>query len=495
MMNSTINRIIDNLLSGMMPHSSKLKLQDDIKSYISNLYESFRLTKNLLFRNEPVDFYQNYLPLTLVGNGEHIRFNKPDAFLDEYKKIAILGNAGSGKTTLLRYITLQTIDFDSSVPIYIELRHFGNQLLSFEDFISNNITDEFETEIKELFRHGKFLFLFDGYDEINFVEGENTISQIENFITKYNKNNFIITSRPGTNIESLNQFHVYEIAPLNKNDISIYIERLQLSNSKKDIFYQSIDDDLYFHQYLTSPLFLSIYVNYIVSHNDLNIPKKKSIFFRNVIDTLFSKHDAVSKLGFVRNKLSGLNKDELEVVSIILAFRSLITSTNSFSKDILIKELELIKRNQNLSFENDKLIYDLTISVNILIVDGDYYSFPHILLLEYLASLFIARLSANQKSSFYQKILAANKIAISSSLLTFLYELDYQPFLKEFLIPAVDNSRLYSFDKYSDSVIDEFMTRNFKIDNDYHSKRELIQKLKRDLKSNDENELGELFAM
>ena len=495
MMNYTISKIIDNLRSGMMPHSSKIKFKDDVKSYVSNLYESFRLTKNLLFRNEPVDFYQNYLPLTLIGNGEHKRFSVTDSFLEEYKKIAILGNAGSGKTTLLRYITLQTIDFDSSVPVYIELRHFGNQHLSFEDFISSNISDEFAIEIKELFRNGNFLFLFDGYDEINFVEGENTISQIENFITKYNKNNFIITSRPGTNIESLSQFHVYEIAPLNKNDIYIYIERLQLSNYKKEVFFQSIDDDLYFHQYLTSPLFLSIYVNYIVSHNDLNIPKKKSIFFRNLIDTLFSKHDAVSKLGFVRNKLSGLNKDELEIVSIILAFRGLITSTNLFSKDILIKELELIKRNQRLSFENDKLIYDLTISVNILIVDGDYYSFPHVLLLEYLSSLFIARLSPNQKSSFYQKILSVHRISISNSLLTFLYELDYQMFLKEFLIPAIDNSSLLRYDIYTDNVINEFMKRNFKMSDDYSSRRELIHKLKQDLKSNDENELGELFIM
>src|SRR5690606_31596370 len=115
--------------------------------------------------------------------------------------------------------------------------HYNNQTLEFDDFVARLISEEFIPEIKNIFKEGNFLFLFDGYDEINFVEGENMISQIESFITKNFKNNFIISSRPGTNIESLSQFHVYEIAPLNENDIAIYIEGLQLSNNKKDIFY------------------------------------------------------------------------------------------------------------------------------------------------------------------------------------------------------------------------------------------------------------------
>lgn len=495
MIDSTLNKIIDAISLSIMHESSKAKLKREIQFYLSNTFEKLRVTKNLLFRNEPIDFFENYLPLTLQGKNESIRLTKPLEIIRNFNKVAILGNAGSGKSTLLRYITLDSIKRGELIPIYIELRLFGSQNLDFDDFVVNTVTPYSEEELKELFKEGNFLFLFDGFDEINFVEGENAISQIQNFISKYNRNSFVISSRPGTNVESLNEFHVYELAPLSENDIFFYVEKLNLSNNKKDIFYKSIENDNYFHQYLTTPLFLSIYIDYIINHNELTIPKNKTIFFRNIIDTLFSKHDAVSKLGFVRTKLSGLNKDELENVATILAFRALLTSKNTFSKDILIKELELIKRNQYLTFENDKLIYDLTITVNILIVYGDYYTFTHILILEYLAALFIARLPQDQKIIFYKKVLLEDKILISSSLLNFLYELDFQMLLKEFVITKLDKLTYSYNNKPSDNIVKEFLKMHFQSTENNFSNRSLIEQLKRQYKIDNDSDLGELFSI
>ncbi len=495
MLDFTINKIFDSISSSIMQESTRQKLKKEINIYIINTYEKFRLTKNLLFRNEPIDFYDNYLKLNLNEKNKNTRYRNPIEVLNNFNKIVILGNAGSGKSTLLKFITLNFIKSDTLIPIYIELRLFGNQKNDFETFVINTISQQFNNEIKELFHQGRFVFLFDGFDEINFIEGENTISQIQNFISNFYKNSFIITSRPGTNIESLNEFHVYDLAPLNENDIISYVEKLQISNSKKELFFESIENDTYFHQYLTTPLFLSIYIDYIINNNLSSIPKNKTIFFRNIIDTLFSKHDAVSKLGFVRTKLSGLNKDQLESVSTILAFRALLTSSNTFSKDILIKELELIKRNQSLNFENDKLIYDLTITVNILLVAGDYYSFAHILILEYLASIFIARLPLNQKNIFYKKVLFEDKILLSTSLLNFLFELDMQMFMREFLIPKIETSSGYEI-RNSSIIIKEFLSQQFNYsDESLFGKRQFLNKLKIEYRINDQNDLDELFML
>ncbi|WP_405571883.1 NACHT domain-containing protein [Winogradskyella sp. Asnod2-B02-A] len=491
MIDYTLNKLIESAFSGIMDASKKKKLANDIGSHLANLYERFRLTKNLLFRNEPIDFYSNYLPLTLKSENNFLRINNPLELIENYSKTVILGSAGSGKTTLLKFILLKSIEHSNSIPIYLELRNFISEKHSFEDFVCDALSLNYNQEVKELFESGNFIFLFDGFDEINFSQGRDVIEQIQKFINKYNKNKFVITSRPGTNIESLSQFHIVEIAPLNVNDISLYIERLELSNHKKDMFYDSIREDSNFQQYLTTPLFLSIYINYIIGQNELNIPKSKSIFFRNIIDTLFSKHDSVSKLGYVRNKLSGLNKDELEYVSIILAFRALITSKYMFTKDNLISELELIKRNQGIEFENEKLIYDLTITVNILIHNVDYYSFPHILLLEYLASLFISRLSLNTKVAFYEKILMGKQIQLSSSLLNFLYELDTQIFLKTFLIPVIDDFNLRYSNENLEIVVNEFIELNFRNSN----RNSLLNQLRNMVKIDDDNELGELFSM
>lgn len=493
MIQYTIDRIFNSISSTILHESIKWKMKEEIQSYVNNTYEKFRLTKNLLFRNEPIDFLRNYIPITLTINEKRIRTKNPMDLFEEYNKIAILGNAGSGKTTFLKFLTINCITQEDYIPVYIELRLFNIENIDFESFITRIISNESKDKVSELFKKGGFIFLFDGFDEINYSEGSSAINQIQNFISNYNNNNFIISSRPGTNVESLNEFHVCEIAPLTETDIIFYIERLNLSNTKKEIFFQSIENDDYFHQYLTTPLFLSIYINYITNHSETNFPKNKSIFFRNIIDTLFSKHDAVSKLGFVRPKLSGLNKDELEKVATILAFRGLITGQNTFSKDILIKELELIKRNQILEFENDKLIYDLTITVNILIVIGDFYSFVHILILEYLAALFIARLPQIEKGLFYNRIMGEEKIPLSSSLLNFLSELDFQMLIKDFIIPKLENYSFPNLNSPSDSLVIELLKTKFEFTSIY-GYRDLVKKLKKEFRIQSDNDLGELFS-
>jgi len=161
-------------------------------------------------------------------------------------------------------------------------------------------------------------------------------------------------------------------------------------------------------------------------------------------------------LGIVREKLSGLNKDELETISTILAFRAFTGSTISITKDKLYNELELIKKNTKLLFENENLIYDLTITVNILIIESGYYSFNHIVFLEYLTCLFISRLSTEKKAKVYQQLINSERISMSTSFMNFLYELDNLPFVKYYLIPKLES--IYYSSNETNSSIMEFIS-------------------------------------
>jgi len=448
MLDYTINSIVSSLRKYFDDNNSLKKFTDEISQYLEGTYNKFKVTKNLLNRNKPINFYENYIPLSLIGEDKMFRINNSMGFIEENKKSIILGSAGSGKTTLLKHLTLQILEDGEKIPIYVELRNFNPDNHSFQEFICKTLSVTYSKLIEEFFKADKFVFIFDGYDEINYSTGLELINQVENFISKYRENKFIISSRPGTNIESLSSFQVFQLAPINQNDIHAYVSRLSLPLNSKEIFLSRIFNDDFFRQYLTTPLLLTLYVEYFKKTGDRDLSTRKSIFFRNIIDHLFSKHDSISKLGYVRNRLSGLNKDAIETVAQFLAFRSIIKNINSYTKDSLVQELEKAKRNLNMTFENEKLIYDLTITVNILQTNGYYYNFPHILIKEYLGALFISLLSLDRKKWFYNEILLQNIIQDSRSLINFLLELDTSSLVSEFLIPSIIKSR-YNEEKMS----------------------------------------------
>ena len=502
MISFVFDQLIDKIISSVKIKDEARNIEDELYKYSSHLYDKLRLTKNVIFRNRPIDFNENYIPLNLISSGEIINSENILQVLENYKKIIILGSAGSGKTTLLKHIAIDLFENGIGFPIFLELRNFNEEKTNFDEFVYKSISDK--VRINKLFENGKFVFIFDGFDEINYVKGKDVIAQIERFISKNSNNKFIFSSRPGTNIESLSQFYVYEIKPLNNEDISLFIRRMELPNQiRKDIFYH-LENDHGFYKYLTNPLFLSLYINYINYHSVNSIPSKKSVFFRNILDTLFSQHDSVSKLGFVRDKLSGLNRDQLENVASILAFRAFVSSNNSFSTDTLYNELNLIRKTTSYDFENENIIYDLTITVNILVNDSGYYSFAHLVLLEYLSSIFVARLNYDQKEKIYSKFIQTNKLFYSSTFLTFLYELDYRNFCQYFIIPFIDkyinsdnNLRDYSTDEviyFLSSMYNKNSFHNRELR--YMDKTSLIvirDKIVEDINNNDEDNIDNLL--
>jgi len=501
MLNYLIRDLVDSFASNIHLKGKAIDIEAEINSYVEKLYDKLRLTKNILFRNKPIDFYDNYIPLKLRLGEQILSTQNPFNFIEQNRKITILGSAGSGKTTLFKYFALNCIDSNFGIPIFLELRNFNEEKLNFEEFVSKNVSEI--VPINELFKSGKFVFIFDGFDEINFLDGKVIISQIEKFISKYTNNIFIISSRPGTNIESLSQFYVYEIAPLNDDDISLFVRKLDLPNKTRNSILYHLNKDEVFYQYLTNPLFLSLYINYVNFHAYADMPTKKTVFFRNILDTLFSQHDSVSKLGFVRNKLSGLNKDELETVSSILAFRALVSSSKSFSTDRLYNELQLIRDNTDLYFENENIIYDLTITVNVMVNDSSYYSFTHIVFLEYLASLFVSRLPINNKGKVYAQFLKTDKVYYSASFLNFLDELDHDSFVKLFLVPFIEKSlESPAFqDEHKNAQVLNFLMSNYMGDrNNYydnymirHNLTELYNRLIIEVNSSNDENIDELL--
>lgn len=119
---------------------------------------------------------------------------------------------------LTRHIFLLSAENCKHIPIIIELRNLNNCKETIEEYItriiSQNKISPNHKITERILKEGNFIFLLDGYDEIYSENKDKITTDIENFVDRYNKNVFIVTSRPGANAESLTRFDNFEVQSL-----------------------------------------------------------------------------------------------------------------------------------------------------------------------------------------------------------------------------------------------------------------------------------------
>ena len=101
---------------------------------------------------------------------------------------------------------IKAIQDKTYIPILLELRDYSDFPGDFQEFIYHSLTAlEFDLEMN-YFEHGLstgcFVFLLDGLDEVKSNRYLKLCKEIEYLCSRYKKNYYIITSRPGKGYES-----------------------------------------------------------------------------------------------------------------------------------------------------------------------------------------------------------------------------------------------------------------------------------------------------
>lgn len=266
-------------------------------------------------------------------------------------------------------------------------------------------------------------------------------------------------------------FHNFEVCELSDEDINQFIKK-QIPHSEKELCDKIIEavnsqDNLSYKSFLSNPLLLSMFVLTFQSYS--SIPQKRSEFYSQVFDALFSVHDSMSKLAFVREKQSGLSKEQIIEVLKLFSFISYFDEKFIFSGLYLNKKFDFIKeKKKSLNFENTKIINDLQVAINILNKEGTDYTFPHRSLQEYFTAIYIFSLNEENKKTVYNKIM--NSLTVKNRFLhsskdnfyLLLSELDEINVIKYALIPYFENFiKTKNINKYKyKTIIDTFLILN-----------------------------------
>ena len=418
--------------------------KEGLTDYLHSQTEKYSLTNTFLHRSGKVKFDSIYYPIKAKHVALTTDFSNLKDVFEEYKKITIIGSAGSGKTTLMRHIFLTSIKSKWKIPILIELRCLNEYEGDFEKSITEKIlklkVKPNDITFKRTLESGNFLFLLDGYDEIFSNKKQEINRQIEMFVDAYSKNYFLITTRPGSGIENSHRFYNFSICPLQDLDVKGFISKIVTENEKKERLLKIIGEtkNNNYLEYLRNPLLLSMFILACESHPE--IPKKKSAFYNNVFDTLYSRHDGITKNGFPREKKTKLQREDFEYILSIFSYLSLNEGIYSFTQDYMTNVLLQVRKASGLDFVIEDLIYDLRTSISILVLDGYIYSFPHRSMQEYFTAIFIAKLPPNKKSKVYNNVAGALQISSadnSHNLWSIFYEIDETFFISKFLIPKL----------------------------------------------------------
>ena len=362
--------------------------------------------------------------------------------------IALLGHAGSGKTMLLRHVFLSACKRSSKIPLVVELRKLKSFQGTFSDYISENVfkfkLSQNKSIYERMLKTGQFLFLLDGYDEMAIGQKDAMTRNIEEFVDCFPNNYFMLTSRPGANVETLERFENYYVRGLSQDQVFEFIDQqLKDGNEEERELANRIKEELAvssgnpYMRYMSSPLLLSMFILTYNEHPEL--PRHISEFYYNVFDTLSSKHDARSKAGgYQHEKKSKLSQEDIKRVLEAFCFLSYMQSTYEFSSEYLHKTLPKILSVLRISCTVDDLIYDLSVAVSILVLDGTYYIFPHRSLQEYFAASYIANLREDAKKKIYEEKFINDSEIERRTFWTLCEEQDQSCFLQYFLIPSME---------------------------------------------------------
>ncbi|MBU5677896.1 hypothetical protein KQI88_15875 [Alkaliphilus sp. MSJ-5] len=443
-------------------------LEEKLSEYLRRSYNKYLYMNTIVFKNQQKTIDDLYIPLTVskrnikpkVGYA-NILINKfPDNFIPLYTKVLLIDNAGMGKSTIIKYLYLEAIKQNKGIPILIELRRLGQDDVII-DFITNeisNIRKKFDNDdVYNLIEGGEFIFFFDGYDEIVEESKGKITDALREFISKAEKNMFIISSREESSLSCFGDFQRFDIKPLRKEEAYDLICKYDNNGelSKQLITKLENEENLkIINEFLTNPLMVSLL--YKAFEYKSNVPYKKSIFYRQVYDALFEDHDRSKGGAYVHPKKSNLDIEDFYRILRILGFLTLKEGI-TYSKEKLI---EILKRSKQyatgIEFKENDFIYDITYSVPLLLKEGTEYKWIHKSFQEYFAASYICIDAKENQSKYLSQMISNKKMDRYYNILDFCYDIDYKEFRKVIIYPTIKKFIEYYENSYTDEPYENY---------------------------------------
>ena len=365
--------------------------EPDLNDYLSNVVKSFEIWQKRFVHMKGKEKFEE-IDLYAVESDEWSESNKNllrEGKIDELKNsidentMVIIGEPGMGKSTTMQYMAYKDaqnliVSNDSSkkIPIYLELK-----LLSKEETIMGYAQKKTGLDINKLNEYllkGKISLYLDGLNEVLNELRKSVRIEIQKIMTSYPDSFIMITSRPLAYSNEFKDSPVFVLQRLENIQINEFLDKNCSHKQTKEIILSEVDNNLRLSKIIRVPLLLLMLINVVYS-NKGTIPSNKVQIIKKFIQNLY-----------YREKQKMTDETDLRIIHRLLCFLGYKTRELKGSNvGCQIEEIEAIieKRIEDSRFKLSVFDFlDSAIDLNILVKDGDKYSFIHELYQEYFAS-------------------------------------------------------------------------------------------------------------
>ncbi len=428
----------------------KIEIGTVFERYLENATERLNQIKTIATGINPRNIIgenELYIKIGVDFRNNEIDTSRAENLIEHGKNIMIVGSGGVGKSMLMRYLFLRTAFDGDYIPVFVELRKLSRQeagKISIEKLIADCMA-QFDVELPGdefvySLRLGKYLFLFDGFDEIKETLAPESAEKLQEFCSKYPNNRCIVTSRHEEFCHPLETFVVMKSKPLSKEQAVELASKFWEKDEKTEEFCRQLETELFEkHQsFAENPLLLSMM--FLTFMRNLSIPDHLADFYKKAYEALYSIHDNHDK-GFYRRdfKCEKLDEEEFRLLFARFCFQTYFDDEYEFEESEFV---DLIKNSADfleLDINPWDYLEDLKNVVCLIVKDGSVYRFAHRSFQTYFAAVYTAeRLDDETQKRVFKDLqsgigsaLDYNKILINYyGYFDLLNQIEHEKFLK-----------------------------------------------------------------
>lgn len=449
--NRAINAIVD--FSKKKFGETQVSLGTSFTLYLKNARQRYNQVKTIATGTQPRLIITDkekpteqplYVQIGVSYREQPLGTATVDPLLEINRHLLIEGTGGAGKSMLMRYLFLVT-SYRNYVPILLELRRIGRQnakhlsIQSILELVYACMTDFNVRLNKEQFEYslfsGKYLFLFDGFDEIPESMAREAAGAIQDFCSKYPDNPCIITSRRREDTAPLETFATLETMPLTKPQARTLASRIWDEDEKTREFCTQLDAELFdrHKDFAENPLLLTMM--FLTFMRNQSIPDHLSEFYQKAYDALYSAHDNQDKGVYKREfQCKTLDEKNFQKLFSYFCFQSYFNSKYEFSKELILADLSKGIEKLGLSdVSPEDYLSDLQNIVCMIVRDDSQYRFAHRSFQTYFAACYTCDLTDEQQRRFFSGLLAKDSFYDKRDYFTLLNQLAPERFAANIL--------------------------------------------------------------